>query len=299
MKLVVLLMLSMLLNPAFAKLRFGSYNIRNFDYDQRSRVPTNKSVLKETLKEMNADFIAVQEINKTSIFKDFIRREFNGKYGVALTTCGGAHDQRLGFVWDRSKFELISFEEDLRVTNPFTSRQGLCYQGSRPLAIGWFHSKTTGKTFIAISVHLKSGSQDRSVRKRFKQIEIINQVVSEYKQKGEDNFIIMGDFNTTEYIYRGNNTNRFKALTRTMQLTDVSSDLQCTSYWWGGMQDGKEHPSQLDHILVTPGLGKLSKESTRSYSHCAKLRCKVTDELTMGISYNDVSDHCPIVTEIQ
>lgn len=284
---------------AQAKLRFGTYNIRNFDYDERSHVPTNKNKLYETLEEMNFDFLNVQEIHEKEVFKSFIDRSFNGRYDVALSKCGGAHGQRLGFVYDKSLFELVNFKEDLRVTNPFSPSNGTCYEGSRPLAIGTFKNKKSNKTFVAISVHLKSGGQERSIRKRFKQLEIINQVIKEHKQRGLENFVVMGDFNSTEYIFRGRVQNEFAQMAKKMNLDDVTSGLACTAYWWGGRRDGKQHPSQLDHILVSGDFNKGASVSTKTYGHCAKLACQVTRDERMGASYDEVSDHCPIVSTLE
>ena len=306
MKYFLALTLSFLAIEAYGKLSISTYNIRNFDYDERSRVRTNKDHLFTTLKEMNADFIGVQEINKTEVFSDFIEKRFNGKYKTALSTCGGAHDQRLGFVYDASKFKLISFEEDLRVSNPHSPNQGFCNSGSRPLAVGKFKVNETGKVFVAISVHLKSGGRDSSIKKRFKQLEIIDQAISELKEQGINNYIVMGDFNTTEYIRKGQTRSRFDRVVKKMGLYDVTESLSCTAYWWGGRRDGREYPSQLDHILVSGNFYSNVKSSndrptvnTTVYGHCARHKCAVTSEEVMGIGYDQVSDHCPIVSELK
>ena len=59
--LFVLLVLN--LNVVQAASKIASYNIRNFDYDERSHTPTNKFHLVRTLGALDADLIAVQEIN--------------------------------------------------------------------------------------------------------------------------------------------------------------------------------------------------------------------------------------------
>lgn len=306
MKYLLALTLSFLAIEAYGKLSISTYNIRNFDYDERSRVRTNKDHLFTTLQNMNADFIGVQEINKTEVFSDFIKRRFNGKYDTALSTCGGAHDQRLGFVFDTNKFKLLSFTEDLRVSNPHSPNQGFCNSGSRPLAVGKFKVQETGKVFIAISVHLKSGGRDSSIKKRFKQLELIGEAIAEFKEQGVQNFVVMGDFNSTEYIRKGQTRNRFEKAVRDMGLYDVTASLSCTAYWWGGRSDGREYPSQLDHILVSGNFYSNVKSanekpsaSTKLYGHCARLNCAVTAQDSMGVSYDQVSDHCPIVSELK
>lgn len=287
--------------------RIASYNIRNFDYDQRSRVPTNKQELAKTLKEIDFDFLGVQEINKVDVFANFIDRNFFGKYKVALSECGGAHGQRLGFVYDKSLFQLVGFEEDMRVSNPHSPNRAECDQGSRPLAVGTFRVKTTGKLFVAVSLHLKSGGQDRSIRKRFKQLEILGRLLAEKRSMGINHFVAMGDFNSTEYIFDGRNTRKFESAVQRMGLMNLSSELSCTAYWWGGRPDGKQYPSQLDHILISNGFQNILKSNgnksgrgiqTLAYGHCKKLSCSVADEGRMGEAFEGVSDHCPIVSHL-
>lgn len=306
MKNFLALMITIFSLEAYAKLVISTYNIRNFDYDERSRVRTNKNHLYKTIKDLNADFIGVQEINKTKVFADYIKEKFSGKYETVLSNCGGAHDQRLGFVYDSKKFNLIKFEEDLRVSNPHSPQQGYCHDGSRPLAIGTFKMIDTGKTFVAISVHLKSGGRDKSIKKRFKQLQIISEVLEEQRRKGIQNFIVMGDFNSTEYIFQGDIQKRFKKVVKQMGLVDITESISCTSYWWGGRSDGKEYPSQLDHILVSGGFysnvkgsNAPAKITTKVHGHCAKLKCAITSAHDMGVSYDEVSDHCPIASELR
>lgn len=280
---------------AFSNLRIASYNIRNFDYDQRSRVPTNKNFLKKQLIELQADLIAVQEIHETLIFKNMIHNTLPN-YDVALSKCGGAHGQRLGFVYSKNVFKLDKFHENLDVTHPFGTARS-CDDGSRPLAIAQFTNLHNGQKIIAISVHLKSGGASRSIEKRFKQLEIIKKVVKDYQAQGMNNIVIMGDFNTTEYIYNGNVAKRFRNFVNNSSLVDVSEDLKCTAYWWGGKRDSKQYPSKLDHILVSPSL-TTSNTKTYSTGHCQRLKCQITHDSQMGISYDEVSDHCAMATDL-
>ncbi len=287
-----------------ASIRLASYNIRNFDYDERSHTPTNKSFLVETIEELNADILAVQEINEKEVFKRMIEKNFFGKYSTELTNCGGHHEQKLGFVYNTTKYTLINFEEDLRTSNPNDRRQTQrqnCNQGSRPLAIATFENKLTHEKIVAISVHLKSGGRPKSIQKRFQQHAIIRDVVKNLKQRGLNRIVVMGDFNSTEYILKNNNQQKFVQSVQQMDMLDSTKNLKCSAYWWGGVDDGEQYPSTLDHILVSPELlGSKSKTiTTTSYGHCKALNCQVTDERFMGISFDQVSDHCPVVTEVK
>jgi endonuclease/exonuclease/phosphatase family metal-dependent hydrolase len=305
MRNLLLLALFILSIPAWAGLKIASYNIRNFDYDQRANIPTDKNFLYDTIRQINPDFMAVQEIRETEKFEQFIKLRFNNSYGIALTDCGGAHGQKLGFVYDKTKFSILSFKDDLRTSFPNKQAQRGCNEGSRPLAVGKFLVKATGETMIAISLHLKSGGRPKSIQKRFKQLGILGKVVAEHKAQGFENFVIMGDFNSTEYIFKGKNHNKFKMHVTKMGMQDLAADLPCTAYWWGGLDDRKQHPSMLDHMLVSDKFlnnASVTQAKTKARAttttHCKELSCKVTWEGDLGTSFDSVSDHCPLQSEI-
>ncbi len=299
MKLSITLCCLLLSFSLFAEIKLATYNIRNFDYDVRSNTPTNKSQLVKTIKSINPDLMAVQEINNSYEFAHMIYDQFQSKYDVALSICGGAHDQKLGFIFDKDKIELLDFDEDGRISIPKDPSSTGCGQGSRPLAIGFFKNKQTNKKFVAIAVHLKSGGRNRSITKRFNQLELISVKLSELRAQGHNNFIIMGDFNSTEYILKGKIHSKFTQTISNMKMIDSTKNLECTSYWWGGNNDRKQYPSSLDHILVSPELLSNKQVSANAHGHCQQLKCQITRESQMGINFDEVSDHCPISTEIK
>lgn len=283
---------------AQAKLRIAQYNIRNFDYDERANIPTNKDFLYDTIKSMDPDFMAVEEIREVQTFTDFIAKRFNGKYQVALTKCGGAHGQRLGFVYNVNKFKLIKLEEDLRTSNPQHQTQPLCYDGSRPLAVGTFLKLDSNEIVLAVAAHLKSGGQSSSIKKRFAQLEIISSIIKEKRKIGIKNFMVMGDLNSTEYMFKGKEYKQFLKIVTDMNLIDLARDIKCSAYWWGGIDDNKQYPSLLDHLMVSQEL-KDSEELTKAKAlgHCEALKCNATSESSMGTSFDEVSDHCPVLAE--
>ena len=83
-----------------------------------------------------------------------------------------------------------------------------------------------------------------------------------------------------------------------MGLKDTASELKCSSYWWGGVNDSAQYPSSLDHILISRGLSKAISPKAKAYGHCAKLACNITSERDMGVSFDQVSDHCPIAVNL-
>ncbi len=289
-----LLLLSSLSSQA--AFTIGAYNIRNFDYDVRSRVQTNKNELAKMIKSLNVDVLSVEEIGNTGRFEDFVDKQFP-TYATDLSRCGGAHGQHVGFMYNTNTVELLAFEEDMRVTNPGSRPE--CDGGSRPLAIGTFKIKATGQRFFAITAHLKSGSNNESMAKRFKQYEIIRTVVKEMQSKtGIKDFFIAGDLNTTEYLSKGGDFRALNKVISDLSAKHLTANLACSAYWWGGTDDGIEEPSLLDHIITSPGLLK-SNATVRAHGHCQKVSCRSASLEALGISYNQVSDHCPLTATIQ
>ncbi len=294
------LALSLLTTLTAKAFTIGAYNIRNFDYDERYKIRTNKNELSSILNNLQADVLSVEEINNTAEWDKFVQSKMPG-YDTEVSRCGGAHGQRLGFLYNKKTVELLSFNEDLSISEP--GGQGTCDAGSRPLAIGLFRIKATGQKFYGMTAHLKSGSQGESIEKRTKQFEIIKKIVKELKAKtGIQDFFIAGDLNTTEYLSKGHDYKILTKMVSELGMTDLSSNLKCTAYYWGGTDDGIETPSLLDHVIVTQGLLKLKSRGSvqaMSATHCQKAGCREVPIRELGISYESVSDHCPVTATIQ
>jgi endonuclease/exonuclease/phosphatase family metal-dependent hydrolase len=291
-----LLFITLLFSASVQALTIGAYNIRNFDYDQRYNIRTNKPELANILKNLKTDVLSVEEINNSAEFEKFVDNSLPG-YETAITTCGGAHGQKLGFIYNTSAVELLSFNEDLSVAEP--GKEGSCYSGSRPLAIALFQIRSTKQRFYGVTAHLKSGSDPESVMKRTKQFELIKNIITELKlQSGVKDFYIAGDLNTTNYLNRGEDFRVLNKFVSDLGMINLSSSSACSAYWWGGTDDGIEMPSLLDHVIVSPGLMK-KPGKTQSHGHCQQVACRQASLRELGISYESVSDHCPVTATIQ
>lgn len=277
-------------------LTIGAYNIRNFDYDERSRIKTNKQELSTLLQSLNVDVLSIEEVNNTAEFERMVSSKLPG-YDSAISRCGGQHGQHLGFLYNTRTVELLSFNEDLSISEP--GQQGGCDSGARPLAIGLFKIKSSGQKFYALTAHLKAGNDAGSLSKRNKQYQVIKDTINELRQKtGVKDFSFAGDMNTTEYLNRGVDFKGFSKLVSDLGMVDLTAKSACSAYWWGGSDDGIETPSLLDHIVVTPGLMK--KQATAlAHGHCQKVSCREVPATELGIIYESVSDHCPMTANIQ
>lgn len=271
----------------YADVKFGSYNIRTFDKNSSS---TNKIELRKIIENADFDFFGVQEIVNADSFKKFIQENFN-EYSVILSTCGGAGKQKLGFVYNHRKFKLLKITEDDSLSDVKNER---C-DSLRPAMVGDFQIKSSKKKFTAIVVHLKAGSGSRNYARRNTQYGILSDMVERFKKSGKKNIILMGDFNTTGYDHMDDDYKNFRSFINAGNLNTSARYIQCTSYWGGAdYNDNIEESSTLDHIIYTDNFLDHSKLSFEVRAHCQKAKCRDTYETSLGVSYQEVSDHCPI-----
>jgi endonuclease/exonuclease/phosphatase family metal-dependent hydrolase len=287
----------MLSLSAWAGLKVGTYNIRNFDYDTREDIHTNKPELAQILLALKFDLIGVNEINNGEELASFIKSKMPS-FQVMLTKCGGGNGQTLGFIYNTTKLRLIDFTEELGVTNP--GGQPTCRANSRPMAVGTFENLSTKETFIAYQVHLKAGSNAEAYEIRFKQYEYLKNFFQNAEAEGKTSYIVMGDFNTTGYLDRDQDYKKFSAMLNANNLTNLTTSLGCSAYWWGGTDDNSEAPSKLDHIVVSRDYltNKGASHRAQLHGHCKKVACKPASSEDLGVSYQEVSDHCPMTVEI-
>ena len=277
-----------------AKINLATYNIRNFDKDkaQSELSRTNKAGLSKIIKRTSPDLLAVQEIVNAESFRKFVKQKLPG-FEVALSKCGGSGKQKLGFLYKKSLIDLISSEED----NTISFGQA-CHYGLRPAFVARFKTKH-GQAFTAIALHLKAGDQPKNLKRRFEQYKILKAMVKKLEAKGQKKIILMGDFNTTGYLKNDQDFHRFIDFTREAGLYDFSQDLLCSSYWYS-KKDRLFKGSLLDHILVSQAfLQDFSSKKTTVLSHCQKLSCEPKKRAQLGESFATISDHCPVVTNLQ
>ena len=301
--------ISMILLSAFVALpthalRVATYNVRNFDYDTPSGTPTNKSELAEILISLNADLIGVQEIVKPDVFAEFLKTNLPD-FQFVLSKCGGAHEQHLGFIYNKYKIQLLNIQEDERTMGTVKKVGDVCpTEGSRPMMVAKFRSME-GKLnlFTAISVHLKSGADGSSIGKRQLQYQEIVTALNEIRAKGEKSIMVMGDFNTTEYSASAQGKQNFIQTFAGAQMVDLGKDtVACSNYYFNketGGPSGELSASVLDHILATSEMTKQNKVApAQAQTQCLVHQCMPAKAQDLGVTYEGVSDHCPLTTEV-
>lgn len=275
--------------------RLATYNIRNYKKSMDDKFATHKSELLKVIKSTKADLIAVQEIVDDYDFKDFIRK-YLPSFRVALSKCGGFGNQKLGFIYNSKVYKLNDFWED----HSLAEKQSSCNKGLRPAAVGIFSKKGTRLKIAAVAVHLKAGGGQNNADVRYKQLKKLSKIINGLKYDNYKHLVVMGDFNTTDYLTGNHNYERFVEFTLKNNLIDFAEDLDCTAYWWGGVDDGLNYGSVLDHVLISESLyDNFNSSDSEVMAHCQKSRCRARDDDSLGRSFTEVSDHCPVVATLK
>ena len=280
-----LLLLLLLSTTTWAKWTVTTYNIRNFDNDMREG-RTDLVELAKILKSSQGDVMAFEEIVNTKAFENLIKNNLPG-YAYKISTCGGGGKQQLAIAYNPKLFQYVNSTEDRTFTGKF---DGSC--GSlRPLLLVDLLHKESKQTYTFGAVHLKAGGDNRAMTQRWKQYLLMQELAEDYAGK---NLILLGDFNTTGYNIKDQDYTKFEDFLGTSGLRTVSENLGCTSYWHGGLIGGNDYqPSILDHVVIQDkNMGSVT--DVKLGAHCARVECRPATPAELGVSYESVSDHCPI-----
>jgi endonuclease/exonuclease/phosphatase family metal-dependent hydrolase len=247
--------------PATNSLDIVTWNIEHFP-----KTASSVALAAEIIKSMNADVIAVQEIDDDAAFNQLLSA-LDGWSGK-LNDIGQASQ---GFLFKNSEITSATNLSLLFVgdTGPFP----------RPLVVTTV-THTSGKVVTLINVHLKCCSEGEDRR----------QEASEKLKTYIDNnladkaVVVLGDYN--DDITSPSTTNVFQNFINdadNYRFTDMSIAAGSTANW-----SYPSWPSHLDHLLVTNELfSSIDKVTTLKLS-----TCEPTYE-------SNVSDHRPVMLQLK
>jgi endonuclease/exonuclease/phosphatase family metal-dependent hydrolase len=282
MKFAFLLSLLVIAGSAFGW-SVSTYNIRNFDKDPGSG-RTNLQELSKILKEVQSDVMAFEEIVNVKAFEALVKKSLPG-YAYAISSCGGSGEQHLAFAYNPKTFDLVGSAEDLSLSDDNNTCGSL-----RPLFLLTLKNKANRETYIFGAVHLKAGGNSSSYIQRWEQYEKLEKIA---KANARKNLIFLGDFNSTGYILKDRDFEKFESFINDSGMRSMTETLGCTNYWEGPTRGREYQASILDHIVITDK--NVSKvQSVKVGAHCAKFDCRPTSPDDLGPSYKAVSDHCPV-----
>jgi endonuclease/exonuclease/phosphatase family metal-dependent hydrolase len=270
--------------PGWAKWSVSTYNIRNFDKDSRSG-RTDLAELTKVLSDVQSDVMAFEEIVNKKAFEGLLKKVLP-QHAFEMSRCGGGGKQNLALAYDRNVFSFVEKIEDLTFSG---SRDGSC--GSlRPVFLVTLLHKQSNQYYTFGAIHLKAGGNSRAYSQRWEQYESLVTLSKKFSSK---NLILLGDFNTTGYILKDEDFEKFDAFLQKSSSKTMTENLACTNYWEGTQGGHDYQPSILDHIVI-PGKLVPSVASVRVGSHCAAIDCRPATPEELGPSFMNVSDHCPV-----
>lgn len=282
MKFAVLLSLLVSLN-GWAKWSVSTYNIRNFDRDPDAGA-VNIAELGKIIKDIKSDVMAFEEVVNVKAFDALIKANLPG-YLYEISKCGGFGKQNLAVVYNPQVFQLVGRTEDMTFSGKPTGCGSL-----RPVLLVTLKHLATSKSYTFGAVHLKAGGNDRAYQQRWEQYLKLEKLAGSYHNS---NLILLGDFNSTGYNIKDTDYERFESFISDSGLRTMSENIGCTNYWTGTL-GGEEHQSSiLDHIVVQDK-NVSSVDSVRVAAHCARTECRPATPSDLGLSYQSVSDHCPV-----
>lgn len=291
-----------------ATVRVATWNLRWFpvgagpDQDQGSAEPTDIEWLVCAIRWMHLDLLAVQEslaTPKADQAWDTITTQLSHQTGDRWRwhrqPCGRPDDHHIGLLWNDSRVALSQFESLWQLNAKAENGSNPCTYGLRPGQYARVQSRTTnGVDFHVIAVHLKSGPTVFAVGERQKAFNRIDKAVAPLLKQDQD-VVILGDFNTMGAGDRQSQLSELKYLRRFVAkekpgFTDLEVHPQCSQYFRG-------IGGQLDHVLVTQAMKEVDVNSVQVTGYCALAGCqRIRGEYPLA--YRHLSDHCPVVLEI-
>lgn len=270
--------------PAEAKWSVSSYNIRNFDRDYEAG-STNVAELGKIIKEFKSDVMAFEEVVNKSAFDSLIKKNLPG-FNYQLSQCGGFGKQHLAIAYNTKTFDYLHHVEDLSFSGNSSTQCG----SLRPVFLVTLRHKQSKMIYTFGAVHLKAGGDDRAFKQRWQQYAKLEKLSQQY---AGENLILLGDFNTTGYNIKNEDFEKFEDFIDESDLRTTSENIACTSYWQGTLGGEEYQPSILDHIVIQEKNAR-NIESVKLGAHCARLDCRPATPADLGISFQSVSDHCPL-----
>jgi endonuclease/exonuclease/phosphatase family metal-dependent hydrolase len=260
---------------ALPKIKLATWNLMWLDANIKSgkvkRTKEDYQALQRYAQKLNADVIAVQEVESVNALKRVFAPEI---YNFEVS--GRVSNQRTGFVIKKGlQYKRNPDCTSLSIGNP-RLRRGVDIS----LKVG-------NQNIRMLSVHLKAGcfegnlARSKTCKKLTTQLSILEDWMDDRYRDGTP-FVVLGDFNrrinTTDAFWMELNDNEPKGLS--LKTATMGENPQC--------QEG-EYNTFIDHIITGPQITKLIsggsfKELVYAQSHTTSFK---------------LSDHCPISISLE
>ncbi|MGD8564147.1 MAG: endonuclease/exonuclease/phosphatase family protein [Desulfarculaceae bacterium] len=285
----------------FARYRFNKkkkpvkengFTINNLAFDIYDN--TNKRITANAIREVDADVIALQEVEGLPVLDRFNVKKYmkDCKYPYAFLV--DSHDPRSIDVALLSRHPIVWARTYRDEINPETKRPLF----SRDCLV--VHLDVKGKPLVLYVNHLKSmmGGRSQTKPKRQKQAKRVAKLIRDQwaSQGYQGNYVVLGDLND----YPGQGT-ALNSLLNHPGLENVVKRLPQDEQWTHYYAKKKQY-TQLDYLLLSPSLAQANPGlpgvmrkglPKRAVKYTGKRLSKV------GENKPKASDHCPLYMDLE
>lgn len=264
----------------------------------------DKAITGAAVREIDADVIALQEVENVDTLKHF-RSEFLGGRAVYPYVAGvDGNDPRLIDVAVLSKLPITLIRSYQHLPDPEARNTPLFSRDCLEVDV-----QLAPETTITLYVnHLKSMMDARrrddgrgvTRPKRERQSKAVREIVEQRfgSSPGERPFVVLGDLN--DHLGGGARASGIDRLVMWDQVENVVArrpeDEQWTHYWAGG-----DEYTQLDYILLSSSLARANDAVPEIMRKGQPARAaRYTGERFNGVGFDKpkASDHCPVVMKL-
>lgn len=275
-----------------SKARVATFNVRWFPDGVPGKKPKLRTDIPWLACEMalaGAEAIAVQEFKTlphAQLAVERLRSELDqltgGRWSAHFDDCPDQASLHVGVFVDETRVKL----ERTRVVSELNPLGGACQGSLRPGFLA--HVRLSdGLPATLLSVHLKSGTDERSYRLRAHSIRSLGSLVT-----SEHRWLVLGDFNTMgcatcqPVVTASEERAQLKLAAERVGLRLIEPAAGCSHYHRG-------RPGLLDGILVSRSFARGSV--AQSGGACQALYCQKGEPLA---AWATLSDHCPLSLEL-
>ncbi|HUI18368.1 MAG TPA: endonuclease/exonuclease/phosphatase family protein [Alphaproteobacteria bacterium] len=283
-----------------ARLRVAAWNIEWFPDH------TDIGWLACTIAWLNLDLLGVSEIRDSDRARARmgellaeLARLTGAPWQVDLQRCGAKASQHVGFLWNGARLRLAAAEDAWALNARARGPEEPCAGWLRPGRHGYFLPAAGASAgFHALVVHLKSGARPADAAERAAALARLAAATAALGP-GAERLILLGDFNTMGDGARGSAAAEVRGL---LSLASAAAPAlgegaapACSEYYRG-------RGGELDHVLASRAMGRVSAEGTGVSGYCAVARCAPISPWLVNArpaAYASLSDHCPVVVELE
>ncbi len=267
LRVLVVVFVALLVVEVCAKRRASTVATFNIEEFPKSEVQVDGAF--ETIAELEADVIALQEITDPARLRREAHRRLGGRWRAAFPE--EPPEMSPGVLVNTEHFQLVETT---------THEQTVVYEGARPVFEAEMRRRG-GANLEVFVVHFKAGSAGLPIRRE--QYDALQTILRKHRTDDRTT-VLLGDFNSTELRDR----EMLADTAAHSPMRWISRRTECSGYW---VSDESCRSFALDHVLAE-GVAVRA----RSRGPCESVGCEPGDRCP--IFHRRVSDHCPVTARV-